>query len=120
MRLELLVQFLHKENHGASVSQVFESNASDGRNRHKLSNTEKLDYLNAELCLMKLSAKLGLPGAKTRFDDFQAIHQKQAYMIHFVVSGIIQRDLSDSIFGTILICVKGSVSSVPSFAPLRP
>ena len=97
MRRELLVQFLHKENHGASISQELESNASDGFYRHKLFNAEKLDYINAELCLMKLPAKLGLPGAKTRFDDFQAIHQKQAYMIHFVVSGTIQRDFSDQI-----------------------
>ncbi len=34
---------------------------------------------------MKLPAKLGLPGAKTRFDELQAIHQLQAYATHFVV-----------------------------------
>ena len=56
------------------------------RRRHTLSNDEKLEYINAELCLMKKPAKLGLPGAKTRFDELQAIHQLQAYATHFVVS----------------------------------
>ncbi|KAK1827430.1 hypothetical protein QBC39DRAFT_314872 [Podospora conica] len=51
---------------------------------HTLSNAEKLDYLNAELCLMAAPAKLGLPGARTRFDEFQAIHQLQAYATHHV------------------------------------
>jgi len=51
---------------------------------HKLSNTEKRAYLDAELCLMKKPAKLGLPGTRTRFDDFQAIHQVQAYATHHV------------------------------------
>ena len=35
---------------------------------------------------MKKPAYLGLPGAKTRFDELQAIHQLQAYSTHFVVS----------------------------------
>ena len=34
---------------------------------------------------MKKPARLGLPGAKTRFDELQAIHQLQAYATHFVV-----------------------------------
>ncbi|KAF2728831.1 Di-copper centre-containing protein [Polyplosphaeria fusca] len=51
---------------------------------HTLTNTDKLAYINAELCLMKKPAKLGLPGAKTRFDDFQAVHQVQAYLTHYV------------------------------------
>jgi len=34
---------------------------------------------------MKAPAKLGLPGARTRFDEFQAIHQLQAYATHHVV-----------------------------------
>jgi tyrosinase len=58
---------------------------SDKQHRHTLSNTEKLDYIDAELCLMKAPAKLGLPGARTRFDEFQAIHQLQAYATHHVV-----------------------------------
>ena len=35
---------------------------------------------------MKKPARLGLPGAKTRFDELQAIHALQAYATHFVVS----------------------------------
>lgn len=54
--------------------------------RHTLSNNEKLEYINAELCLMKKPATMGLPGAKTRFDELQAIHQLQAYATHHVVS----------------------------------
>ncbi|KAF2843051.1 hypothetical protein M501DRAFT_993882 [Patellaria atrata CBS 101060] len=52
---------------------------------HTLSNTEKLEYINAELCLMQKPTKLGLPGCKTRFDELQAVHQLQAYSTHFVV-----------------------------------
>ncbi|KAH7112119.1 hypothetical protein B0J11DRAFT_598072 [Dendryphion nanum] len=59
---------------------------SKGKRRawHKFSNTEKVAYINAELCLMQKPATIGLPGAKTRFDEFQAIHQLQAYATHFV------------------------------------
>ncbi|KAK0737959.1 hypothetical protein B0T18DRAFT_335390 [Schizothecium vesticola] len=53
---------------------------------HKLTNAEKSAYINAELCLMKTPATLGLRGAKTRFDEFQSIHQLQAYSTHFVGS----------------------------------
>ncbi|KLU89830.1 hypothetical protein MAPG_08799 [Magnaporthiopsis poae ATCC 64411] len=51
---------------------------------HKLSNETKLEYINAELCLMKKPARLGLPGARTRFDELQAIHQLQSWATHFV------------------------------------
>ncbi|KAF2008959.1 Di-copper centre-containing protein [Aaosphaeria arxii CBS 175.79] len=51
---------------------------------HTFSNTEKLAYIDAELCLMKKPATLGLPSTKTRFDEFQAIHALQAYATHFV------------------------------------
>lgn len=53
--------------------------------RHTLSNTDKLAYINAELCLMGKPSKLGLRGCKTRFDELQAVHQLQAYATHFVV-----------------------------------
>lgn len=33
---------------------------------------------------MRTPARLGLPGARTRFDELQAIHQLQAYATHFV------------------------------------
>jgi tyrosinase len=51
---------------------------------HTFSDDEKLEYINAELCLMETPARLDLPGAKTRFDELQAIHQLQAYATHFV------------------------------------
>ncbi|SPQ27214.1 e663ac88-b3db-40a2-bd44-c0e356143483 [Thermothielavioides terrestris] len=50
---------------------------------HTLSNDEKLEYIHAELCLMQKPAVLGLPGPRTRFDDLQAVHQRQAYAVHF-------------------------------------
>ncbi|SPO06431.1 uncharacterized protein DNG_09121 [Cephalotrichum gorgonifer] len=51
---------------------------------HTLSDSEKLAYIDAELCLMNKPATLDLPGARTRFDEFQAVHQLQAYSTHFV------------------------------------
>ncbi|KAH9219820.1 hypothetical protein DL95DRAFT_457086 [Leptodontidium sp. 2 PMI_412] len=41
-----------------------------------LTHEEKLAFVNAELCLMALPNKTDLPGATTRFDDFQAAHQQ--------------------------------------------
>lgn len=55
---------------------------------HTFSNTEKLAYIDAEMCLMRKPATIGLPGTKSRFDEFQAMHQLQAYAIHYVVSKI--------------------------------
>jgi len=43
--------------------------------RHKLSKAEKTEYLNAELCLMRLPSKTKLPGAHSRFDDLVKAHQ---------------------------------------------
>ncbi|KAK4112247.1 Di-copper centre-containing protein [Canariomyces notabilis] len=62
------------------------TNPAKRRAWHTLSNADKLAYINAELCLMQKPARLGLPGAKTRFDELQAIHQLQAYATHFVGS----------------------------------
>jgi hypothetical protein len=47
-----------------------------------MSTAEKTDYLNAEVCLMKKPAKLGLSVAKSRFDDLTAVHQALARNIH--------------------------------------
>jgi tyrosinase len=47
---------------------------------------ERTAYINAELCLMKKPSSIGLPGTKTRFEEFQAAHQLQAYATHFVGS----------------------------------
>lgn len=60
------------------------TNPGKRRAWHTLSNDEKLEYINAELCLMETPARLDLPAAKTRFDELQAIHQLQAYATHFV------------------------------------
>jgi hypothetical protein len=41
-----------------------------------LSHEEKMAFVNAELCIMNLPGSTGLPGALSRFDDFQAAHQQ--------------------------------------------
>ena len=51
---------------------------------HTLSATEKKAYIDAELCLMKLPATLGLTGAKNRFEELQSSHQAQAGITHGV------------------------------------
>lgn len=62
-----------------------------------LQDDEKKAFIEAELCLMNLPGKTELPGAVTRFDDFQASHQQgtnDTYgdIIHYTVS--ISRDLT--------------------------
>ena len=52
---------------------------------HTLSNKEKKDYIDAELCLMRKPTKLSLPGATNRFEELQSIHQAQGAIIHNVV-----------------------------------
>jgi hypothetical protein len=54
--------------------------------RHTLSKREKSSYLKAEQCLMKLPAKLGYPGTRTRFDELQAAHAMGGEVVHEVVS----------------------------------
>lgn len=56
-----------------------------------LTHTEKIAFVDAELCLMALPNKTDLPGSTTRFDDFQAAHQQgtnDTYgdIIHYTVS----------------------------------
>ncbi|KAK0752696.1 hypothetical protein B0T18DRAFT_450835 [Schizothecium vesticola] len=51
---------------------------------HTLSVAEKKSYIDAELCLMKLPATLGLTGAKNRFEELQSAHQVQAAITHGV------------------------------------
>jgi tyrosinase len=53
---------------------------------HKLSADEKKAYIDAELCLMKAPAKLGIRGAKTRFDELQSVHILQSEIRHFTGS----------------------------------
>ncbi|PGH16269.1 hypothetical protein AJ79_01808 [Helicocarpus griseus UAMH5409] len=45
-----------------------------------------MEYIDAELCLMRLPAKTGHKGTVTRFDDFQAVHVQGAYLNHLVGS----------------------------------
>jgi len=44
-------------------------------NRHSLSDGEKQEYINAELCLMRLPPKAGLKSCNSVFDELQAGHQ---------------------------------------------
>ncbi|KAF5534722.1 di-copper centre-containing protein, partial [Fusarium napiforme] len=60
------------------------SNKGQRRAWHTFSDEEKSEYINAELCIMRLPPKVGLPGARTLFDDLQANHQIQAGWTHFV------------------------------------
>ncbi|TLS26409.1 hypothetical protein PpBr36_05572 [Pyricularia pennisetigena] len=62
------------------------TNPGQRRAWHTLDNTEKKAYIDAELCLMAKPATLGLPGAKTRFDELQASHQLQAFATHNVAA----------------------------------
>ncbi|CAI6014185.1 unnamed protein product [Clonostachys chloroleuca] len=61
------------------------SNASVRRDWKYLSSNEKTDYINAVLCLTKKPSKADpafAPGARTRYDDFVAVHINQTLSIH--------------------------------------
>ncbi|CAA9956663.1 Tyrosinase domain containing protein [Pyrenophora teres f. maculata] len=45
---------------------------------------QKKSYIDAVLCLTTKNAISGIPGALNRFDDHQAVHDKQTPYIHFV------------------------------------
>ncbi|KAK4644981.1 hypothetical protein QC761_300971 [Podospora bellae-mahoneyi] len=51
---------------------------------HKLTDTEKQTYLDAELCLMNHPATLGLRGAKTKYDELTSVHILESEISHFV------------------------------------
>ncbi|KAF2270326.1 Di-copper centre-containing protein [Lojkania enalia] len=57
---------------------------SQRREWHTLSRDDKLDYINAEKCLMSKPAKLGLPAARTIFDEFQMSHVLNTKVVHGV------------------------------------
>lgn len=57
--------------------------------RGDLSDGEKKAYITAVQCLTSAPSKLDptkYPGAKTRFDDFVAVHINQTMSIHGTVS----------------------------------
>ena len=57
--------------------------------RSKLSPSNRKAYISAVLCLMKLPAKTDkgvAPGARSRYDDFLAVHIQQTLSIHGTVS----------------------------------
>ncbi|KAI1413349.1 Di-copper centre-containing protein [Hypoxylon sp. FL1857] len=49
-----------------------------------LTSTEKIEYLNADLCLISSPPKSGLPGAKNRWDELQYVHIAQTDYVHGV------------------------------------
>jgi len=56
-------------------------------NRRLLPDEEKKAYIDAVLCMQKRPALTNddVPGAITRYDDFQSLHIRQADFIHGVV-----------------------------------
>ncbi|KAK0732119.1 hypothetical protein B0H67DRAFT_631880 [Lasiosphaeris hirsuta] len=52
--------------------------------RHTFTDEEKRSYIDAELCLMRKPANLGIRGSRTKFDEFQAAHALQTEIAHFV------------------------------------
>lgn len=60
--------------------------------RKVLSDQEKKDYISAVLCLREKPSKADpafAPGARTRYDDFVAVHINQTLSIHGTVSMLI-------------------------------
>ena len=56
--------------------------------RGAMSKKERLAYVDAVLCLQSKPSKIPLslvPGARNRFDNFQAVHINQTFLIHFNV-----------------------------------
>ncbi|KAI2627026.1 Di-copper centre-containing protein [Hypomontagnella submonticulosa] len=49
-----------------------------------LTRSEKLEYIDGDLCLMSTPAKSGIPGAKTRWDELQYAHIVQTEYVHGV------------------------------------
>lgn len=73
-RLLLVVSSLVAAVPHANLKRDIETNCTDIRQRvpwTKLSQDEKLSYIEADLCLMNAPSKSGLAGAVTRWDDLQ-------------------------------------------------
>ncbi|KAJ7472390.1 tyrosinase [Mycena galericulata] len=52
--------------------------------RRVLSNAQKSEYITAVQCLQRLPGISNLKGAKTRYDDFQAMHVAMSEEVHLV------------------------------------
>jgi hypothetical protein len=53
-----------------------------------MSQSERLDYIQAVHCLLKAPSKLSssqYPGAKTRYDDFVVVHMNMTPSVHMTV-----------------------------------
>jgi hypothetical protein len=71
-----------------STKSTLQYKPADTRNRQMLTAAERSAFIEAELCLMEAPSKLGIPGAKTRWDDLQYNHIVQTNMVHDVVSNL--------------------------------
>lgn len=61
---------------------------ADCLNRSFFSKDEKVDYIDAVLCLQSTPSKTPadlVPGARSRYDDFVATHINQTLQIHYTV-----------------------------------
>ena len=86
--------------------------------RRSLSDTERADYINAVKCLQSQPAQKPLiKAARTRFDEFQALHIYVADGVHFVVSNFIS--LQKRYFIKILYRVISFLGIDFSYTPTR-
>ena len=79
---------------GRALSNAYAQSSRDGacdvlkavvrREWSSLSDADKKDYIDANLCLMSLPARSGdfAPGARSRYDDFVAQHINLTLSIH--------------------------------------
>ncbi|KAF7324633.1 Tyrosinase central domain-containing protein [Mycena kentingensis (nom. inval.)] len=86
--LALLAFFaLHQRPH-SNTFVAFESNQCAHplvrREWRTLADSEKLDYIAAVQCLQRKPGITGIHGAKTRFEDFQAVHIVLSEAVHLV------------------------------------
>lgn len=64
--------------------------------RAAFSTTEKKEYISAMQCLTTAAPITPLsvvPGVRSRFDDFAALHINQTAIIHWTVSTLLVKDL---------------------------
>ncbi|KAJ3515549.1 hypothetical protein NLJ89_g1692 [Agrocybe chaxingu] len=81
----VLAQSKHEENHSATLKDRGCTKLLQRKEWRVLSDGEKVAYTGAVKCLMSLPAQNpALPEAKTRFDEFQALHLHLADNVHRV------------------------------------